>query len=222
MRSGERGLALCARGWNGRLTIESSQLIPRASLGKMRELSGDGLGMVSMRALLFLWRHDVASSENRPLSKRQQLFVTHFIEGASGVKAAEAAGYRGDDRALRSTASRLLTYRNIKKAIRQAYADAGVDPAAILGKLAALAFGDSTAQVQLRALEIMARHTLVTKVETAQGVITLDRRTVGRGEGGKLVLLEGGAGATSGAEAGTPGGRAGTPKPVAEGGGSEA
>jgi hypothetical protein len=65
-------------------------------------------------------------------------------------------------------------------------------------------------------------HTLVTKVETAQGVITLDRRTVGRGEGGKLVLLEGGAGATSGAEAGTPGGKGRDLGPVAEGGGSEA
>ncbi|MHC4302749.1 MAG: terminase small subunit [Planctomycetota bacterium] len=144
-----------------------------------------------MRALLFLWRHDVASSENRPLSKRQQLFVTHFIEGASGVKAAEAAGYRGDDRALRSTASRLLTYRNIKKAIRQAYADAGVDPAAILGKLAALAFGDSTAQVQLRALEIMARAHSGDKGGDRPGGDHPGSAHGGQGRGGQACLARG-------------------------------
>ena len=134
----------------------------------------------------------VSDNPDRPLSKRQQLFVTHFIEGANGERAASLAGYKGDKKALRSTASRVLTYANVKAAIRRAYAEAGVDPAAILGKLASLAFGDSSAQVQLRALEIMARHTLVTKVETAQGVITLDRRTVGRADGGKLVVIEGG------------------------------
>jgi len=127
----------------------------------------------------------------KALNPRQQAFVTHFIECGNGGLAAARAGYSGDDAALRACASRMLTKAYIKAAIRQAYRDQGVDPAEVLGKLSELAFGDHPAAVQLRALEIMARHLLVTKTEVVPtGTVTLDRRTVAKEKDGSLVVLD--------------------------------
>ena len=126
----------------------------------------------------------------RPLNKRQQAFVCHFVACGIGGVAAGRAGYAGNAKALRAHASRMLTNAGVKAAIRQAYRDQGVDPGEVLGKLSEMAFGDYPAQVQLRALEIMARHLLVTRTEAVPtGTITLDRRTVVQDEAGNLVVL---------------------------------
>lgn len=123
----------------------------------------------------------------RPLNKRQMAFVAAFVAGRPAWIAARDAGYSGTDKALRATGSRLLTYDGVRREVMAAYAAIGLDPAAIIGKLSTLAFGDVPAQVQLRALEIMARHTLTTKQEVQTGEIVLDQRTVDLDEHGNIV-----------------------------------
>lgn len=55
--------------------------------------------------------------ENRPLTPKQELFCYYYLETGNGQQSAIRAGYA--EKTARITASRLLTYDNVKKKIRE-------------------------------------------------------------------------------------------------------
>jgi phage terminase small subunit len=127
---------------------------------------------------------------DRPLTPKQQAFVAAFLECGNATASARIAGYAGGDKKLYSAATRLLRHKGVSKAIKEAYAEMGVDGATVLGALSSIAFGPYDIKERLRALEIMARHQISTKREVQHGKIIHDQRTLTKDEEGNVVEFE--------------------------------
>jgi phage terminase small subunit len=77
------------------------------------------------------------------LTGKQQAFINaYFANGFVGWRAAQAAGYSGDEAALRSAASRMLTNANVQRAIDVRWKRAAMSADEVIGRLTEIARGD--------------------------------------------------------------------------------
>jgi hypothetical protein len=78
------------------------------------------------------------------LTAKQRSFVLEYMKSHSGVSAARAAGYQGNDQTLRAIAHENLTKPHIRKVVEEleapALEKAGVATERVLEQLAAIAF----------------------------------------------------------------------------------
>jgi hypothetical protein len=109
------------------------------------------------------------------LNIRQKSFVDNLMQLKVGWKAAEAAGYSGDNATLRSTASDLLTNPNVRAYYEERLAEMAVSSTEVLAELGEIArwnLSDEKSPVRaadkLKALELAGKYhrLFVDRVET--------------------------------------------------------
>lgn len=76
------------------------------------------------------------------LTAKQRSFCLFYVESGNGRKAAERAGYAGNDVTLRSVASENLAKPHIRHAIGLLWRESGLTPDEIIGRLSAQARGE--------------------------------------------------------------------------------
>jgi len=79
---------------------------------------------------------------NGQLSGMQKAFVNEWFKDFNGTRAAERAGYSGDDNALAASASRLLRTVKVSAEIDKRWAIHGMSADEVVARLAAQARGD--------------------------------------------------------------------------------
>lgn len=79
---------------------------------------------------------------DRPLTRRQELFVEEYLTCWNATEAARRAGYQGNDGTLRNVACTNLTKPNIAARVRARMAESAMRADEVLARLAAIARGD--------------------------------------------------------------------------------
>jgi len=79
---------------------------------------------------------------NNRLTGRQALFVEEYLQDFNATRAAERAGYAGDENALAVQGHRLLSYVKIKNLIHLRLQEAAMTADEVLARLAAIARSD--------------------------------------------------------------------------------
>jgi len=80
------------------------------------------------------------------MTGKQKAFINaYFANGFVGWRAAQSAGYSGDEAALRSAASRLLTNANVQREVEKRWRRIAMPADEVIGRLTAIARGDMDA-----------------------------------------------------------------------------
>lgn len=83
------------------------------------------------------------ATKRKQLTGKQQAFINaYFANGFVGWRAAQAAGYQGDEATLRNAASRLLTNANVTHAINARWKRLAMNADEVIARLTEMARGD--------------------------------------------------------------------------------
>lgn len=87
-------------------------------------------------------KRTTARATRETLTGKQRAFVlAYFANGFVGWRAAQAAGYKGDEASLRASASRTLANANVRRAIEKEWKQAAMPADEVIGRLTAIARG---------------------------------------------------------------------------------
>jgi hypothetical protein len=88
----------------------------------------------------------MATTKRAKLTGKQQAFINaYFANGFVGWRAAQSAGYQGDENTLRNCASRLLINANLARAIELRWKRLAMPADEVVGRLTEMARGDMDA-----------------------------------------------------------------------------
>jgi phage terminase small subunit len=133
-------------------------------------------------------------AKEEKLTGKQLAFVEHYIaNGCNATRAAQSAGYSGNENALAVRGHGLLRNDKVVSELKRRFEKRSITAERILGQLDALAFGASDPKVRIAALRTLQQALIGSKQHVEHevtGDIVVEGRVWGVGPDGKPVPLE--------------------------------